>query len=766
MPGMKTHSELFSAFLLKSLLLNLIIVLSLLFISTYTNAQSSERRPTIGLALSGGAAHGIAHIGVLKVMEESGIRPDYITGVSMGSIIGGMYSLGYSADSLTKILKKINWEALLSNKIPENKVIFIEKGHFNNSIISLPISFKEMKLPSGLIDGQLIENALSYYSWPAADINDFSKLPIPFMCLATDLISFKTIELKSGYLPDAIRASCSIPTVFTPIKIDTMLLVDGGMTRNFAPGEAKSMGADIVIGSYVGFYPYKESELQTVSGILKQIALFRSVEDFRENKKFVDVLITPNTKNIPLSEFQDIDSLVQRGYRAALPYKGYFKRLADSLNRLSPQKTVKNILDKQYYTFHKIEIEGNKSFSDHQILGVLNIKPYEKVDKNLITEGIDLLYGKSWFDKIKYRIVPRNDSLILVIDCMEKPQSMLFGSVHYDNDLLSGILIGMSVKNLLTQSSLINLNTYISQYYRVELNAIQFIDRNQKFGLSAHFMADNTLLPMIRLHGNNGSVVTRNYIEGLSINRMLGLNHMMNISVNYENRNLLPRYYSEEQLKDLSYNYITAEYEYCVNTLDAKHFPDKGIIANTSFRTAKLNSGSIKTDSYKTIINKENPGEFSFDRFYTLSSNIRQYFSPTRNITFSIGGDLLWISKSDSVSSQNNFFLLGGQSPLNRRSISAIGFHANQIPVKKVAGIRGEMDIELIKDLHLSLMANFFAVQEVNRNKGFSFIQGYGIGLGYMSVIGPIRIGIMRGQYNKEEYFRKTKGYISIGFNF
>lgn len=125
-----------------------------LSIAFNSNAQKTSERPRIALVLSGGGAHGIAHIGVIKVMEEAGLRPDFITGVSMGSIIGGMYSLGYSADSLQKILKSINWKLILSNKIPENKVIFLEKGHFSNSAISLPLSSRKVVLPSGLINGQ------------------------------------------------------------------------------------------------------------------------------------------------------------------------------------------------------------------------------------------------------------------------------------------------------------------------------------------------------------------------------------------------------------------------------------------------------------------------------------------------------------------------------------------------------------------------------------------------------------------------------------
>ncbi len=759
-------------FRLSSILFQRIMLLCCsLFLFLFINpinipAQEINGRPGVGLVLSGGGAHGIAHLGVIKVMEEAGLRPDYITGVSMGSIIGGMYSLGYSADSLHKLLNKINWDIVLSNKIPENKVIFLEKSHYYNSIISLPLSFRKVMLPSGLINGQLIENTMSYYAWPAADISDFSNLPIPFMCVGTDIITFKRVDLKTGYLPDAMRASSSVPSIFTPLKIDTLLLIDGGLIRNFAASEIRDMGAKIVIGSYVGFQAYKEEELHSVSGIMKQIAMFRSLEDFMEQKKLVDVLITPKVKKFSITGFENVDSIFQRGYDAALPYKEYFRKLADSLNRICPQKPLKNILNKQSYTFSKIEITGNKSYSDSQILGVLDIEPEENVDKNLLTDRIELLFGKAWFEKVKYRIVPRNDSLILVVDCIEKPQAMLYGSVHYDNSLLAGLLIGISVKNLLTQRSVINLNTYLGQYYRFDLKCLQFVDRNQRFGLSANFYADNTMIPMLEMGGEKGDVIGRNFIPGLSINQRISINQLMSVSVNYENLNLVVHYNSDVQLKSLSYNYISATYDYRINTLDTKHFPKKGMILNTSVSTLKLLSGSIRTDSVKTVFSGNNQGGYSFNRFFTIYGNIKYYFSPSDRLTIAFGGDALLITDSDSVSAQNNFFLLGGVESLNKRSVPLVGFCSNEIPVKKMAGIRGELDIGLYENIHLTVMANVFAAQETNRDKGYSLLTGIGLGVGYMSIIGPLRIGIMHGNYSRETYFNKTKGYINIGFNF
>jgi hypothetical protein len=331
---------------------------------------------------------------------------------------------------------------------------------------------------------------------------------------------------------------------------------------------------------------------------------------------------------------------------------------------------------------------------------------------------------------------------------------------------MSGLLVGMSVKNLLTERSVISANSFIGQFYRFKINYLQFIDRNQIFGLAANFKTDNTNYPMLELPGDKGDATSRNSESGFSIHQRLGLNHMMSVAADYENRNLKLRYNSNLQVKNLSYNYLTAAFIYQVNTLNSKHFPDKGVISGTYVGTSKLNSAAIRTDTSKIVFRGEDNGESAFDRFFTIHSSFNQYFSPGRRLTFSIGGDILFITDSDTVSSQNNFFLLGGIEALNRRSIPVIGFHSNQIPVKKMAGIRSELDIQLYENIHINLLANYFIIQETNRTTGYSLINGYGIGIGYQSIIGPIKIGIEHGNYDMESYFKRTKGYVSIGYNF
>ena len=742
------------------------LLLSFLCLNQVIIAQTVNTRPKLGVALSGGGSLGMAHIGVLRVMEEAGLRPDYITGVSMGSIVGSMYSIGYRSDSLQSLFRNGDWDLILSNSVPENKVIFTEKKYFNNSIVSLPVSFRKVRLPSGLINGQQIEKMLSYYAWPAADIDDFSKLPIPFLCVGTDLISCKKVILRSGYLPDAVRASMAVPSIFTPLKIDTAVLIDGGFVRNIAVSELKEMGADIVIGSYTGFHRYSEDELQSVTGVLKQVSFFNAINDYAEQKKLIDYLIEPKVKDLSSTVFTNVDTIIQRGYAAALPFRETFKRLADSLDLISKQEPAGSLLNEKSYAFDYIGINGNDIITDDQILGVLDIRTGEQINRDMLSDKIDLLYGRSWFDKVKYRIVPGNDSLKLIIDCIEKPQGLLYGSVHYDNALKAGLILNLSVKNLLTPRSAIDIDSYIGEYYRFRFNYTQFIDRNQKLGLSAFFNTDNTLIPVMEIRDEIGTWVNRGYSTGLNLNKRNGLNHLMSISANFETMNLIPDFISTGNLERVSYNYFTTSLINQLNTLDLKYFPNKGINLHVSLNTSKLLSGRIRTDTDKESFDEENPGDFLFSRSYSATANFSQYFSSGKKFSFKVGGDVLLTYTPDSLTSPQNYYYAGWINSLFSKSVPLTGFHPCEIPVEEFAAVRFDTDFEFYKKLHLTLKTNIALAREPGQEDRFSLLGGYGLGIGYMSIIGPMEVGFMHGMSNTSRYYNSVKGYISIGFSF
>jgi NTE family protein len=743
-----------------------LILFSFLLSAHCIHAQEAVNRPSLGLALSGGGALGIAHLGVLRVMEESGLKPDCISGVSMGSVVGGLYSIGYSIYSILNIFKYNDLEGAITNRIPEDKIIFLEKRNIQNSIISLPASFRKVILPSGLSNGQVIENFISYYAWPAADITDFSKLPIPYTCVGSDILTARFVDLKTGYLADAVRASLAIPSVFTPIKIDTALLLDGGIYRNYPAQEVLDLGADIVIGSYTGFHWKGENELESVSDILKQISFSITYNDFEQQKKLTDYLIEPDLKGLLSMDFSRVDSIYQRGYRAALPFREKFIRLADSLNSLEPRKPSGYIMNKEYYTFDNIEITGNSNYSDRQIMGVLDIKKGEQVDKYMMKERMDLLFGRNWFEKVKYRVEPRNDSLILVIECIEKPIAMLYGSVHYDYTLGSGALLSFASKNFLLPGSLLTIDTSIGKYPRVIALLLKYLGWKHVYSVSTDFSYDNTPVPVLHLKNESGDVLSGNLTAGVNLARSLGLNHMFRISGIYENLNLMPRYLSSTGLDNITYNYFRAEANYGINTLDKKYFPDRGTIMEISVSTSKLISASLKTDAEKATFYSSDPGMFVFERFYTLNGGFRQYFSSGKYVTLAIHADALYLSSCDSAMSQNNFYMLGGIQTVNERSIAMTGFHSSEIPVKKAAGVGFEIDIEAFNNFHITLTTDVFAVQDIYNSKGYNLLAGFGAGAGYMTLAGPIKIGIMYGENPFDNYFNSLKGYISLGFNF
>lgn len=737
------------------------------FLPRDLGAQSAPMRPKLGLALSGGGAKGLAHIGVIRAMEEAGLKPDYITGVSMGSIVGGMYAMGYSPDSIASMFRAFDWGAAMSDRIPENKIIFLEKRHFHNSLIALPITRNSIKIPSGLISGQLIESGLNHYFWPAATVTDFSRLPIPFLCLATDVITSKRVIFRHGYLPDAIRASIAIPSVFTPVKTDTAVLVDGGVVRNYAATELRQMGADIVIGSYVSFRGYSEKDLESAYGILKQIGFLTSLADYEEQKRQTDIMIEPELPGVSTLSFNHPDSTIEKGYREARKFSDQFRRLADSLDSFGPGREVVPLKDVRYYRFNNIRVKGNSIIPDWQIIGVLDIRTGEDVDRSLLHERIELLYGKNWFEKVKYRIVPEGNLLTLEIECIERPKAMLYGSLHYDPALSAGAVISLSVRDLVTPSSVINLDSYVGQYYRLRISAIQFVDKSQKFGVEASFFADNTRFPLIQLRNETGPMLSQNINTALALSKRLSLNHLMTFSASLENQHLIPDYVSSTRIRKFSYDYLRLTYSYQANTLDRKHFPDQGIIYGMSLSSSKLLRAAVRKGSRRFAygpLDDESP--FSFDRNWAARASFNTYTSTSAKVTVNLGGDFLFTTGADSITGGNDFWLLGGTDALTDRSIPAVGFHHNQIMIRNLGGVRFGTDFEIATDLHLTVEANLFALKEPYREYGFTIMGGYGIGAGYMTVAGPVRIGIMHGLYDRQQLFRSIKGYVSMGFTF
>src|SRR5690554_945681 len=224
--------------MIKRLLLFIFVLIPVLAISQ----QKDDVK--VGLVLSGGGAKGLAHIGALKVIEEAGIEIDYIGGTSMGAIVGGLYAVGYTPAQMDSLFQVLDFEELIRDRLPRSSKTFIERAHNERYTLTLPFDHFKIGFPSGLSKGQNLYNLMSNLMHHVHQVEDFSKLPIPFFCIAADIETGQTVMLDHGSLPDAVAASAAIPTIFSPVELDDRLLIDGGVFNNYPVEELRQRGAD------------------------------------------------------------------------------------------------------------------------------------------------------------------------------------------------------------------------------------------------------------------------------------------------------------------------------------------------------------------------------------------------------------------------------------------------------------------------------------------------------------------------------------------
>ena len=249
-----------------------------LLTSSIPDSLSPTTRPCVGVVLSGGGARGFAHIGALKVIEESGLPIDYIAGTSMGSIIGGLYAMGYDLETMTRLTKEQDWNAVMSDAIPQKYISIDEKMMDRHYLATFTFRDKKIKMKSAIYNGEMINLLLARLTSPAYEIRNYSELPIPFLCIAADIENAEAYEMTRGNLQRSIRASMSIPFYFAPVEVDGRLLIDGGMRNNFPVQNLRDKGIDIIIGVNVQRDFHKKEELNSLAKILDQmIAMTDSV---------------------------------------------------------------------------------------------------------------------------------------------------------------------------------------------------------------------------------------------------------------------------------------------------------------------------------------------------------------------------------------------------------------------------------------------------------------------------------------------------------
>ena len=418
----------------------------------------------IALVLSGGGAKGFAHIGVLKVLEEEGIPVDLIVGTSIGSLVGGIYSIGYSADELEKLVKSMNWETTLSDDVNRAFLSRNDQQLKQRYVFSLPINGK-LSLPQGVIKGQNVLNILCGLAANVPVDADFSKFPISFACIATNLETGKEVILRNGFLPTAMFSSMAIPVAFQSFDYNGQLLVDGGVVNNFPTDVAKRMGADIIIGVDIRRDYYDRKSLNSFNNVIGQLVNFFDHAKDTINKSLCNIIIKPDISGFSVSSFnkQAVDSLILRGEHAAREVLPQLKELKEKYQLQYHQKQ-RNLVKPDRWYITDVSFTGTHHLESDFLMKTLGIDLPGYYSANEIKAAIDKLYGLGGFDRIYYELIDNEQGKTLNLNISTK--RFFSQNVGFKANTTDGAAILINS----TQRNYSNIFGYLSASAEVSVN--------------------------------------------------------------------------------------------------------------------------------------------------------------------------------------------------------------------------------------------------------------------------------------------------------
>lgn len=470
-----------------------VVIFFTMFLSFYLHSQVKEgfavpKNPKIGLSLSGGGAKGFAHIGVLKVLDSLGVKVDYISGTSMGAIVGGLYASGYTGKEIEKVVMETDFYTIIANEKNRKETTFFDKS-VDKYILNIPVKDGKFNvLPKAISTGQKNIYLLKELFKNVSAINDFSKLPIPFMCIATNLESGKIEIFEQGDLVSSIMASSAFPSLMDPVKINDSLYIDGAMTINYPSKPLKDKGIDIVIGVDLSQGLANRDNLQSAIDILNQVIDFGIQKETKNQYQYTDVNIHPDLTGITATSYDAKRAILDSGYVEA-------KKYVETLSLLPKRKDelLRVPLNSIYSNVYKIDsliLENSNIFGKNYVQGKMNLRVPSLQTYGGINQMIDRLYSTNNYRLINYDIVQKNDQNYLKLNVTEDDTRFFlkFG-LHYDEVFKTGLLLNATAKRLLFRNSTVSLDVVVGDKPRYYLN--YFIDNGYipGFGVYASGMS-------------------------------------------------------------------------------------------------------------------------------------------------------------------------------------------------------------------------------------------------------------------------------------
>ena len=715
--------------------------------------------PKVGLVLSGGGAKGLAHIGVLKVLEEEGVRVDYIGGTSMGAMVGGLYASGYTAEQLDSIFRVINFDKVVQDNLPRRVKSFYDKENDEKYAITFPFQGMKFGIPVALSKGQNTYNLFNQLLYSSRHVKDFSDLQIPFLCIATDIETGEEVVFNKGNLAQAIVASGSFPTLFTPVEIDGRYLTDGGIVNNYPVEEVRKMGADIIIGVDVQTDLIDRGQMNSATKVVMQIINFQMLVSMGEKRDATDIYIKPDITGYNAVSFSGGSQIVKNGEAEAEKYRELFREIAKI--QKAEKRTKKPKQEQSIHNISGIEIRGTENYSRSYILGKLRFKPNEPVSFADFNDGFNRLSATQNFRSVNYHFEKDDDGKDkLIVDLKEKEiKTFIRFGLHYDELYKSGLLINVVHKKLLTRNDVISGDLILGDNIRYNLD--YYIDNgfHWSFGFRSRFNQFKTNIPanfsdyipdfegLKNINVSYYDFTQQAYFQ--TIFRQIysvgaGMEHKI-IDINSETITINGQDFNDvyESSNFLSaYGYIT------IDTYDKKYFPKNGVYFDGNFRWV-LNSTVLGSDFGKYSIAQGSLG-YAKTFFNTLT------FTLNNEAGFTLG-------ESDQLLN----FLLGGygyNTINNFRHFYGYDF-LNITGNSYIKGAIG-VDYEIFRKNHLNIHANFANIGHNIFDRLDTWFtspaySGYAFGYGMETIIGPIEV-----KYSWSPEARQNFWWVNVGFWF
>ncbi len=736
-------------------------ILAMVFLFLTTNpsdvlAQASKEK--VGLALSGGGAKGIAQVGVIRVLEDEGFRPDMITGTSIGSILGGLYAIGYSIEDLERLAMEIDWEYYFDDELERTFFPIEERYAAERYQLRFPLINGKVGFPTGIVRGKKISLLLSRLTIPAHGIYDFDDFDIPYRAIATNFETGEAIAYGKGDLANAMRASMSIPSVFVPAEIDSTILIDGGVTRNLPVQDVIKLGADKVIAVDIGAPLYDRSSLESIMDVLDQTSSYRIAESNIAEAKLADVVISPKIADISALSFDKNDTLMVRGIKATK------EKIADVKPFLKNRKPLKprGVYIPERFRVVELEIVGCGPKEVKRIRNSLQIKANKEYTLDAVENRLKNLYGSELVALANYRLIPTSQKDAYILKIIVEPQKGEFVriSANYDSRLKAAVLLNLTLRNRIINGSKFNIDLKVSE--NPSLDVDYFVHTASRPNLGGHLRGRLNFFPGQNFENGNRieSFDIRHMVTEANIFSTLHNRYLMAIGGGYE------RYVRSEEYFDADENNLTTDgafgqVRFLIDTYDKLHFPKKGhhfeLWGKYGF-DRKIERKVL--DSISTI-RPEN---------LMLGLNFSKAFSVAKRASLVFG-----VNGGYTQFVENNYFhrfYLGRLLPNERTHINFAGLRYMEMPVSAFALGSGKVQIEVAKEIFTSLTFNggYYELKTKAVEGGVvsnntitrsDYLYGLGLELGMVTRLGPITFST---EYNINQ--GDVNFYLHVGHDF